>query len=375
MEEKQQEMSADISVVMPLYNARDYLKLTVDSILNQTHKNIEVVIVDDCSTDGSLELCRELYGHDERVKIIKQPQNAGPGAARNTGIRSATGDYITFMDSDDEVMPGTLQKMFEAAQKFNADVVHTTQFSYALPDEEGNMPLQLIDDSVLMFRNDIDRNAYTEVTLLSDDFDARLEDWKNRRINWHVCSKMIRREFLLSNNIFFSDMKLAEDMVFCFECLFRAKNYVIVPGGGYVYRITATSLSRGKKNSAHVIKAMKSQMGGVHNMSRILKEIPFFVANPDKAVLALERVIDDLEVSFIRPAFQELGEDTLRSDGLISEFMREQFGDNAPYVEFLFYELHKNYEPVIDYTAQLGDIEAWKALAQQLREKGATEKQ
>ena len=368
-------MKADVSVVMPLYNAKDYVKLAVDSILNQTLAGIELLIVDDCSTDGSLELCRELYGHDKRVRIIQQPKNMGPGAARNTGIRSATGDYVTFVDSDDEIMPDAMQNMFEAARKFNADVVHITKFSYALPDEDGKMPLQLIDDSLLMFRNDIDRNAYTEVTLLSDDLNSRLEDWRNSRLNWHVCAKMIRREFLVDNGIFFSDMKLGEDMVFCFECIFKCKNYVVVPGGGYVYRMVTSSLSRGKKTSAHVIKALKSQIGGTINMSRILKEIPYFVENPDKAVIALERVLDDLEIAFIRPAFQELGEETLRSDGLVSEFMRENFGDNAPYVEFLFYELHKNYEPVIDYVGQLGDIETWKAIAKQLREKEQQNKQ
>lgn len=363
-------MKADVSIIMPLYNARDFVKLAVDSVLNQTLANIELLIVDDCSTDGSLELCQQLYGNDERVRIIQQPKNMGPGAARNTGIRSATGDYITFLDSDDEFMPDAMQHMFEAARKFNADVAHITLFSYALPDEEGNLPLQLIDDNVLMFRNHADRNAYTELTLLSDDFNSRLDDWKNRRINWSVCSKMIRRDFLIDNGIFFSDMKLAEDMVFCFECLFKAKRYVIVPGGGYVYRISANSLSRGKKSSAIVIKALKSQICGVPTMTRILKGIPFFVENPQKAVFALERVLDDLEISFIRPAFQELGEDVLRSDGLVSEFFRENFGDNAPYVEFLFYELHKIYQPVIDYVGQLADIEGWKALAKQLREKG-----
>ena len=110
-------------------------------------------------------------------------------------------------------------------------------------------------------------------------------------------------------------MKFAEDMVFCFECLFKSKNYVVVPGGGYVYRLAVSSLSRGKKSSAHVIKALKSQMGAVNTMSRILREIPFFLENPDKARIALERVPDDLEISFIRPAFQELGEEQTAAAG------------------------------------------------------------
>ena len=361
-------MKTEVSVIMPLYNARDYVKCAVDSVLNQTLANIELLIVDDCSTDGSLELCRELYGHDKRVKIIQQPHNMGPGEARNTGIRSATGDYVTFVDSDDAILPDILQQMLDATKKFNADIIHSTKCWYTIPDEEGNMPLQLFGDGVKMFSNNIERNPYTEITRLSDDPESRFEDWKNNRINWHVCSKMIRREFLVDNGIFFSDMRLAEDAVFCFECLFKCKNYVIVPGGGYIYRMIDSSLSRGKKSSAHIIKALKSQVSGVRKMSMILKDIPFFATNPDKAVFAIERVLNDLEVGFVRPAFQELGEEILRSDGLMSEFMRENFGDNAPYVEFLFYELHKNYEPIIDYMAEMNDKEKWEALAKQSQE-------
>ncbi len=361
-------MSVDVSVIIPLYNARDFLKFTIDSVLNQTLKNLEVIVVDDCSTDGSLELCRELYGNNERVRIIQQPKNGGPGAARNTGIRSASGEYVAFVDSDDAILPDTLRNLFEAAQKFGADVVHNTKACYPLPDGEGNMPLKLIDDSVELFINDMDKNPYTEVTLLSDDFVLRLEEWKNRRIAWSVWSKLFRREFILSNEIFFSDMKLAEDMVFCFECLFRTNKYVIVPGGGYIYRIVGTSLSRNKKSSASVIKALTSQILGVRKMSSILKGIPFFAANPDKAVSALERVLDDVELAFVRPAFQELGEEVLRSDGAVHEFMCENFGENAPYVEFLFYELHKNYEQVLDWIGLTGDIETWKDVAKKIRE-------
>ena len=366
-------MSCDVSAVVPLYNARDLVKYTVDSILNQTLSGIEVLIVDDCSTDDSLKLCRELYGHDERVRILQQPKNMGPGAARNTGIRNALGKYIVFVDSDDEILPDMFSKMFDTAEKFSADVIHSTQFVYALPDEEGNIPLQLVDDGVQYFRNTIGGDSYTEVTRLSDDLAERFDGWKNRRINWSVCGKMFRREFLADNDIFFPETKYAEDMIFCFACLFKSKNYVVLPGGGYVLRITGSSLSRGKKSSARIVTALNSQMRAVSSMSKILDGIPFFAQNREKSVSALERVLDDLERGYIRPAYQELGEESIRSDNLVHSFMCDEFGGKAPYVEFLFYELHKIYEPVIDYIGQSGDIEAWKEFAKTLREKGKKE--
>ena len=362
-------MSIDVSAVVPLYNAKNYVKLTVDSILDQTLKNIEVVIVDDCSTDGSLELCRELYAHDERVKIVQQPQNMGVGAARNAGIRSASGDYIAFVDSDDELLPDALASMFDTAHKHNADVLHNTAIIFPIPHGDGEMPLQLLNGNVEYFPHREGSIRYTELTLLNDDLSSRFEKWLARQISWSVCNKMFRRKFLTDNSIFFSDMKLAEDMVFCFECLFKAKNYVILPGGGYVYRIVGTSLSRGKKSSAHIIKALKSQILGVYTLGRILSEIPFFAENPEKARVVVETVLGDLEAAYIRPAYQELGYEALRSDEVLSEFFREQFGEKAPYVEFMFHDLHRRYEPVIDYFALLGNMETYRTVVKEMQKK------
>ena len=363
-------MSYDVSVVVPLYNARDLVKFTVDSILAQTLSNIEVLLIDDCSTDGSPDLCRELYGQDERVKVLQQPKNMGPGAARNRGIREAQGNYIVFVDSDDEILPDMLGKMLDIAKKYSADVVHDTKYLIPFLDEEGNMPLQMIADSVRLFpvSGNAGGKGYDEITRLTDDLSARFEDWKNRRISWNVFSKMFSRSFLLNSDIHFADMKFAEDMVFCFECLFKAKNYVMVPEQSYIYRLIGTSLSRAKKTSAKIVTSLKAQLGAVHSMNRIFQGIPFFAENPRKAVSALERVLDDIECGYIRPAYQELGEETLRSDNVIHDFMLEEFGDKAPYVEFLFYELHNNYEPVIDYIGQSGDIEFLRSIAKSFRE-------
>lgn len=362
-------MNFDVSAIMPLYNAKDYFKLTVDSILAQSHKNVEVVVVDDCSTDGSLELCRELYGSNERVRILKQDKNMGPGDARNRGIREARGEYVMFVDSDDELLPDMLSKMFETAKQFDADIVQNTQFLYPLPDEEEKIPLQLIDGTVTLFPFGAESKNYPQVTLLTEDLPSRLDIWRNRELNLSVVNKMFRRTFLMDNNIFFSDMRLAEDMVFCFGCLCKCKNYVVLPGGGYVYRIHDTSLSRGKKSSSHIIKALMSQLQCIHAMRSIISSVPFFAANPDKAENLVARVIEDLEIGYIRPAYQELGYEALRSDKLLSDFFLEQFGEKAPYVEFLFHELHKRYEHIIDYAGLVSDIEYWKQIAKEFGKK------
>lgn len=91
---------AKVSVIIPVYNVEPYLKQCMDSVVGQTLKDIEIICVDDGSTDGSLDILKEYATEDSRIQIIEQ-KNAGAGAARNNGMRHATGKYLSFLDSDD----------------------------------------------------------------------------------------------------------------------------------------------------------------------------------------------------------------------------------------------------------------------------------
>src|SRR3989338_8307313 len=89
-----------ISVIIPVYNARKFLKTSVDSVLGQNYKNIEIILIDDGSTDKSGEICDDYAKKDRRIKVIHQ-KNSGPAAARNTGIENAKGEFLFFADADD----------------------------------------------------------------------------------------------------------------------------------------------------------------------------------------------------------------------------------------------------------------------------------
>ena len=110
-----------VSVIVPVYNVLPYLRESLDSVINQTYKDLEIIIVDDGSTDGSDAVCEE-YAKDSRVKVIHQ-KNHGLSAARNVGLDIARGDYIAFLDSDDVYLPDMIQTMVEGIQKSQADVV------------------------------------------------------------------------------------------------------------------------------------------------------------------------------------------------------------------------------------------------------------
>ena len=365
MEKSEAEMSTDISVIVPLYNAKKYLKLAIDSVLNQTKKDIEVIIVDDCSTDGSLELCRELYGHDERVRIIQQSENQGPGAARNRGIAEAHGKYIAFADSDDEMLPDTLSKLFDLAERYNADVVHSTHCVISIPDENGVMPLEMLPDSeykTLAVPMRMDQNAPKEITLLSHDASERLKKWLNHDYNWVLWTKLFRRDFLEAHGISFGPMKIAEDMIFCLECLMNAGTYLVMPGGGYIYR-SSDSLSRGKKSPDNTVKYLAAQLQIAYHMKARLERIEFFRNNPENITRAVEFVLSDLENGFIRPAYQVIGESAMREGKALNAFFTEKFGELSPYVKFLFFQLHNEYPEVIDYMAKpTSDPEFWRKI-------------
>ncbi len=111
-----------ISVIIPIYNTEKHLRQCLDSIINQTLKEIEIICVNDESTDGSLDIVNEYAQKDERIKIINKKNN-GAAAARNTGMDHAAGEYIGFVDSDDWIALDMYEKLYENAKSYNSDIV------------------------------------------------------------------------------------------------------------------------------------------------------------------------------------------------------------------------------------------------------------
>ena len=111
-----------ISVIVPVYKAEDVLIKCVESILTQTYKNLEVILVDDGSPDHSGAICDQYVKKDNRVKVIHK-KNGGVSSARNCGLDVATGDYCTFVDSDDYIDPTMYENMMKKAKQFDCDVV------------------------------------------------------------------------------------------------------------------------------------------------------------------------------------------------------------------------------------------------------------
>lgn len=120
-----------ISIIVPVYNVEAYLEKCLDSLINQTYQNFEILLIDDASSDRSGQICKEYAQRDNRIRYIKKSYNSGQGDARNLGLENATGDYITFVDSDDWINLDCIEKLFHNLIENDADIVmcHFYRFS------------------------------------------------------------------------------------------------------------------------------------------------------------------------------------------------------------------------------------------------------
>lgn len=205
-----------VSIIVPVYNVEKYLRECLDSIITQNLKEIEIVCIDDGSTDSSPVILEEYAARDSRIKILKQ-QNSGQGAARNLGIKKARGKYIGFVDSDDWVSKNYFEKLFTAAQKNNADVTSTTGVFLSCgtkTDIRKSVGIELGTGLL----SDSDRHA----TILTTGI---------------TVNKLYRRDFLTDNNIFFPEKRVfGEDNFVVFFSVMLANKIACVHDANYYYR-------------------------------------------------------------------------------------------------------------------------------------------
>lgn len=212
-----------ISVIIPVYNVEKYLKKCVDSVLMQSYKNLQIILVDDGSTDKSPEICNEYVELDNRISVIHK-KNGGLSSARNAGLKVAIGSYITFLDSDDYVSPTIYEELYTVLKK-RKDRIACTCFRRV--DETG----MIYDKSDLHSNQDVISNIQYLRELLLHIGDTS------------VCTKLFPREVL--KNKFFNEDKLNEDFIFMVDLISNFKEIVYTGSIGYFYLVRKNSISSG----------------------------------------------------------------------------------------------------------------------------------
>ncbi len=169
-----------LSIVIPVFNTDLYLKECLDSIINQTYSNIEIICVDDCSPDNSAEIIKEYAAKDNRIKYIRHTENKFQGGARNTGIQAANGKYITFVDSDDYLLDMDCYKnAVDNLEKYDADI---SIFSFT-EEKKGQKFNYKLSSSVLGIKS-LNSSNFTKVHCSPCNKIFKLDDIKNHKLSF-----------------------------------------------------------------------------------------------------------------------------------------------------------------------------------------------
>jgi succinoglycan biosynthesis protein ExoO len=228
-------MKPEVSVILPAYNSERYINKAIQSLLQQTYRNFEVILVDDGSTDSTASIAANLA--DNRFKIVRKSQNQGVAAARNCALKMAKGNWIALLDSDDWYAPERLQKLLDIAQSYDADLVADDLF---LIGDRARAPW-----STLFTENKYDRNSINSLdTVGFIETDRPSNNICQRNWSLGYTKPLIKRQFLLDYNIQYDEtLKVGEDFVFYLQCLINGGRFFLVSQPYYYYRNRAASLS------------------------------------------------------------------------------------------------------------------------------------
>lgn len=227
-----------VSVIVPVYNAELTIEKCVDSILSNKYEALEVILVDDGSTDHGGRICDDLADHDVRIKVIHQ-QNKGAGSARNAGIESATGKYIMFVDADDTVSDVMYKKMVERAVLNDADcVVCNDIFIYS---DHRSTEKHVMGNQIIQGK---DINSKIIQPLITPGHGGA-------SLMQSACNKLYRTSVLNESHVRFSYLTYAEDWLFNIEFFLHAEKVAFIEDALYFYNTeTVGSLSKSWRKSS-----------------------------------------------------------------------------------------------------------------------------
>jgi len=221
-------MSYQVTIGIPFYNAEEFIRRTMDSVLAQTFLSIEFLVVDDCSTDDSMAVVEQLKADHRRggdIRIIKQPRNMGVATARNRIIDEALGDYLYFMDSDDVIAENTIELMMENVRQYDAEIVFGSYEKIEISGEK------------ILYQ-------YPALQLLKEDELPIFAYRKYGGVQASACNYLVRTSVLREHHHRFINTNYWEDLVFTFDLVTMIKRAVLLPDITYSYLCRANSLSQ-----------------------------------------------------------------------------------------------------------------------------------
>lgn len=321
-----------ISVLIPLYNRRQYAAECINSVLNQTFQDFELIIRDDCSTDGVFDFVRENFS-DRRIKFLQNQKNFGEFVTRNQLTKDAQGKYLAILHNDDIYLPDALQGLYEVAEKFNADVVHASAF--LLSDEVGgNSKLQKFS---------YEPKPAREIQVVPNDLNFRFNQWFNGEIFRDDQYNLFRRQFVLDGEIFSKTIGW-DSLIVSLGWIMKAKILVKTPQIFYIRRENKYSKTFGSTQVPYSDSKYSDEISSrIELFRRLDKFISSFEFFRDNDVLKYKikarafGLYETLDFNMPRTYGDEKFAPLYK---LIEDTFRKYFGDDAVYLAMMYHWAH-----------------------------------
>lgn len=318
-----------VSVVIPLYNAEKFIGACLSSILSQTFKNFEVIIVDDCSTDNSVAIAKNyLERFSGRLKILHMKKNSGcPGVPINKGIAFSRGEYIFLMDDDDLISEDTLETLYHFAETYQADVVYSESYFYITDAAEKPFPKS---EDISLTHSTIDKP-----TLETEDIKERLQKFLQNKFEFPAWTKLVRRDLLIENEIIFSDISIYHDMIWTLQVLYFSKRLLKIPDAVYFYRLHSNSQTRKCRSMADYVKIiLKTSIEGLSVLDNFLSKQNFFQENT-ALCLELLNYFEQIFIALIINGSNALKVNLSMAYDLLKDSLSAKFGEQGNLITYL----------------------------------------
>lgn len=325
-----------ISVLIPLYNRKNYIENCISSALNQRFQDFEIIIRDDFSTDGVRELTEKLFSAEissGKIKLFRNAENLGEAATVKKLFEDATGKYVTILHNDDLYLPNALQHLFEVAENFQADVVHGTGALISAKDgviKEGS-PLKRIFH---------DKHNVEKVEPMPTDLNFRFNEWLTGGTFQDAQYNIFRRNFLFESNIV-AEMDGCENSLFSLMWLMKAKIFVKTPEIFYIYRNSPDS----QRNDRSF--APQKLARNISSQIKLFSQIDKFISSSD--FFKGDKISDYLIKAKIFAAHENLDADNFHVAGnknyaelykLTEDIFKKTFGSDGVYLALLYHWGH-----------------------------------
>ena len=317
-----------VSIILPVYNVESYLRQCLDSIIMQTLEDIEIICVNDGSTDNSLEILQEYKNKDSRIKIINQ-ENRGQGVARNIALENITGDYIGFVDPDDYISPNMYKTLYETAIKHNCDIVEE---SFYIKNEIRNY-LKKRKNKLNLPKNKIFNYKVKKNYVFSP--------------NLAIWNKLYKTSFIKENDIKFFETKKGEDIIFTIKSRVLASKIVYIDNADYYYRIKKDNIPKSYKNTSP-IDELNRQIKFLDTIKNALIEDKIYeLIKYDFENYSIQKLKEKYKILQIKD--QKIFEQALKnviSENLFKRFKKEIFLKNIIDTIFCVFNTIRNNQKV-----------------------------